>query len=253
MPLPQDSRQVLNDSANFGPTTTSIAGYTTALSREKLARFYEDAMPKAGWQKKQNLFFQKGNDFAAITVIPQNDRAGRTRFSIARGQIPTEEMVRASQKDKPDVLNFMPVYPGAKQNLLWDTPMGMVASYQTDDAASEVLFFYKAKMLNYGWALADEIPLQREAVSGGIDEKNCPECVAKLKQQLPPGAALPQKLTGESVRSRLTFKKGASETCVVSVFAFSLGPQSVAGKEFIPASSMTQISVNYNDLSRKAP
>ncbi|MGA2775805.1 MAG: hypothetical protein ABSE81_07095 [Candidatus Omnitrophota bacterium] len=261
IPLPEDATLVKAGEPDTSPMHLSIKMYRTSLSLNKLNDFFSRAMQQAGWHEdksaKGSLRFQNGQRMAMIFPLPTLTREGRIAFTVTEGKVLSKEDFVATQKDKPDALIFMPPYPNAKQMYLWDLPTGGVsAAYITTDAIQDVLFFYKAKMLDYGWFLAEEAPIVRTPIS--YDSKGIKTILAKehINAKV--------KAKGEEEKASLTFKKSTGESCFINLFSTSVDADSFLGnpknlaaitanlKDWPKTSSerRTEILVTYNEVKK---
>lgn len=259
IPLPPDAEQKLNKDSSMGPITSNISTYLTSWSPDKLTGFYKKEMLKNGWKERGSFTFLKGNDF--VTIVPSQDKfkGNKTLFNIVRGTMPAKEAILAAEKAQPDKLDFMPVYPASTQLLLWDTPTGMVAGYKTKSSIQEMVFFYKAGMLNYGWALAEEAPVTEKVIG-----PDCPECEKMKRAGLSPNEPAP-KVSGSVFSAKLVFRRGEGESCAISLFqnkvVIETPPAALESKDKQAAAvakgpaadigNQTQIMVTYNDFRRK--
>jgi hypothetical protein len=253
MPLPEDATLYADRSFTAGPSNINMKIYDTQLSEEKLANFYKKELLKAGWSLKRDLFFTKEKSYVAIHLLPKSKKQAGARFSLTQGVAPTKEEVMATRKDSPDNIKFWPTYPGASQMYLWDTPNGITGAYKTTDSIQNVLIFYKAKMINYGWALYDEVPIK----------ETTPDMSSPLMQEKMQGLS-PQDISAtlqvKTQTARLAFNRN-KELCIISLFATQSKPMEkklidtggqVANMPFgveplpLPAESETNISVVYN-------
>jgi len=205
LPLPPDAVKVSEKSSNAGLTQTTIQIYTTAFSKDKINAMYKKEMAREGWAEQKKGAYSKDGYMAIIVVNPRLGKDNKTQFSITTAKIPTKEDVLASSKDTPDKLDFMPAYPGSKQNFLFETPIGLSASYNTGKSINEVIFFFKSAMLGYGWKLSSETPITTET-------KDCPECRKAA------GEAAGADIKTVSSKAGLTFRRGDGELCIVKVY-----------------------------------
>jgi len=261
IPLPEDATLVKAEEPDSSPMHLSIKMYRTSLSVNKLNAFFSRAMQQSGWQEdksaKGSLKFKNGQFMAMILPLPTLTREGKMAFTVTEGKVLSKEDFVATQKDKPDALIFMPPYPNAKQMYLWDLPTGGVsAAYVTTDTIQDALFFYKTKMVNYGWFLAEEEPIIKAPVlydlqkSKKILEKNNIKANPKIK--------------AEEEKTSLTFKKTTGETCFIHLYSTRIDidpfmvetdrPGAITEQQKNPAkpsSEMkTQILVTYNEIKK---
>lgn len=241
MPLPADAVKTSDKSVNIGPTMATTQIYTTSLSRDRINSMYKKELLRQGWTQEREGLFAKDGYLAIIVARPGLDKKrNKTQFSITTTRLPTKEEILASAKENPDKLNFMPVYPGSKQNYLWDLPNGLSASYETKSSIKDVIFFYKSAMLGYGWKLSGETPITTKNIDS-------PE-LQKLAGQGEAGA-----LKAKVDQASLSFSKSGAETCVLRLYqtqaelSASLTDKEEAAIK-IPDSSMnkTTIIVTYN-------
>ena len=266
IPLPEDAtlfKVVKSDASSPNPMQFTIKMYHTSLSLNKLNDFFIRAMQQSGWHEdkslKDSLRFRNGQLMVMIVPLPTLAHEGKIAFTVSEGKIPSKEEFMATKKDKPDELIFMPLYPNAKQLLLWDLPTGGVsAAYVTTDAIQDVLFFYKAKMLAYGWFLADEAPIVKAptAYNPELPKRALDKKIIKSEADL--------NIKGEKERTSLTFKKPTGESCLINLFSVRIYTDSMMinkGKQgtiteqeikaTVPASSSkTEILVTYNEYKK---
>jgi hypothetical protein len=185
--------------------------------------------------------YRKGEEVVFIVLVPPRKPGLLTQFTISRAIPPSAEKILATKKDKPDKLSFMPLYPNAKQAMLMDLPSGGVtAGYTTKDNIKEVIFFYKAQMINYGWMLVQEKPLQEVPI-------DCPSC----KKGMPPmkqggvGNVPVWDIKGTSKRATLFFQKRTGEMCVIGVNMQEL--MNVPEEYKVASQEKTNIMVTYNE------
>lgn len=238
VPLPADAVQVLEKSANIGPTKAYVRSYTTLFSEKKLKGFFDKEMVKAGWRKEQGNIFMKEDYSANISIIKLGGKDNKTRFSVVTFRVPKKEEILALRKTNPDKLNFMPIYPGSTQNFLWDLPVGTNCSYETKSNIKDVIFFYKSGMLNYGWSLANEIPLK-------IEEIDCPECRKAINKL--PASSSRFNMKGSSGKATLVFRRGDGEICKIDFYQniLDLEGDSVFVDTIMDSSGKTTILVSY--------
>lgn len=236
VPLPAGAVKTLEKNADIGPSHTVVRSYETSLSASRLSAFYKREMSRLGWREQKDGFFLKDGDLAIIAVNPRRNKNNKTLFTVTTSRVPDKEEILALRKDKPDKLNFMPVYPGSKQVFLWDTPTGISASYDTADSIKEVTFFYKSGMLNYGWRLYEETPVTTEALG-------CPEC-EKAAAKLSKDTAKPQ-IKGTSSRASLIFRRGVGESCIIRIYQGSAAIQALTGTES-KAADTEKLSAPFN-------
>lgn len=216
IPLPANVEIVSEKTANIGPSQSVISIYETTLSLDRVRSFFKKEMARAGWVEQKQGFYMKDGYLAMVMFMPPKGKGDKIRFTVSYSRIPSKEEVLAAGKDKPDKLNFMPVYPGSKQLFLWDLPTGVSASYETEKDIKDVVFFYKSGMLNYGWSLVNEIPISVETVN--ID---CPDC-QKSQNKATPSADLRNV---NMSKANLTFSRKGKEKCTIRIFQSTPGPQ----------------------------
>jgi hypothetical protein len=158
-------------------------------------------------------------------------------------------MAKASQKDKPDTLKFMPIYSSSKQLLLWDTANGVMASYSTEESINSVASFFKNKMPSYGWKLFHENPITQKSA-------DCPACDKKIGG-LKNGDSGTLAIKGKFYTSDLKFKREKGEFCSISITSSDYGEVSLPkeAKEigYTPLKELnTRITVSYRNMSINA-
>ncbi|OQB14403.1 MAG: hypothetical protein BWY16_00165 [Candidatus Omnitrophica bacterium ADurb.Bin205] len=230
IPLPADVELISEKTANIGPSQSVVSIYESALSLDRLSSFFKKEMARAGWVEQKQGFYMKDGYLAMVVFMPSKVKGAKVRFTVNSSRIPSKEEVLAASKDRPDKLNFMPVYPGSKQLFLWDLPTGVSASYETEKDIKDVVFFYKSGMLNYGWSLVSETPISMETVN--ID---CPDCQKSQNKATPSSALRNVNMS----KANLTFRRKDGEKCTIRIFQSTPGPQGLMSVN--PDSDQTQI------------
>jgi len=164
IPLPQDALKISEYRSNSGPIKKLIKNYETSISTDKLVEFYKKELQKNGWINKEGRVYIKDDNLALIAFGPKNDKTGKNSFSILTCKVPSSEDFSAMRKKNPDKLNFMPIYPGSEQVSFWDSDRITTAEYETKDNVKDVAFFYKSRMLNYGWKLINQTSKSTKAI-----------------------------------------------------------------------------------------
>lgn len=253
IPLPRDAQEMMNKSANFGPSPVALKAYETSLSDKGIASFYKSEMKKRGWVERASLFFIKDDMFVNLGIVPIKPSSGKTRFTVASGKMFNEEAIKQMEKDTPDTLNFMPLYPKAKQKALMDTPTGLIASYSVDSSIKDVISFYKSKMPQYGWVLSEETPVKVRKVD------DCPACRGGKDAA---AKATEPSMKGESYSGRLVFTRLKSQACIINIYEQRVNVQQAstqkegaAGTVAVQPASIgldpTIIAVSFNDYQKK--
>jgi len=254
-PLPRDAVFELEQSVPVGPTTSIVRSYSTMLNKDQIESFFRKELLKLGWQEQsiKGLGYVKDDKIISVLVLPGKPFASdkKTYFSLVYATKISDEMVKASQKDKPDNLNFMPIYPGSKQLLLWDNANGVMAHYSTEDPISNVAAFFKSKMSSYGWQLSYEKPITDRSA-------DCPECnkkIASLKNKNNPPLL---GLKGKFYTSDLKFQRAKGEFCSISITSSNYSQDSFTkeAKEIgyapVKETNRTKITVSYRDMDTNA-
>ncbi len=246
IPLPTGIVKISEEKNSFGPMGLSSKIYESSLDKNKLESFFKKELAAAGWKENKEWVFIKDNNTLVIMINPAKNEAGKTSLIISTGKIPATEEILAMRKQNPDKLNFMPIYPGSEQVYLWDLSSGMTALYETEANIKDIAFFYKSGMLNYGWSLASETSIK----SASID---CPECKKTIPWEV---KAAKSDVVGTSNQTTLIFRKGANETCRITIVNVSVDMSNLVEKTqanneeniLLPPSpaSNTTISVLYN-------
>jgi hypothetical protein len=230
VPLPANSIQLRDRHSTTGFHEAFRRSYETDLPAARVTSFFQKEMPSSGWkQASTGKFFTKDGYLAIIFVNPYPTKTNKTRFSVAISRIPTMEDLRASSKEIPDKLDFMPLYPESTQSFLADIPNGVSAAYVTSDDIKEVDFFYKSAMLKYGWEMQGES-------SGKPGLGDCPGC----KKLTGENAGVPSTVKTSASMNELRFTKANGDSCTIRLFytsASGVGQEAPQGK--------TTISVTY--------
>jgi hypothetical protein len=264
IPLPKDAQETFRKDLSIGPTKGEIIRYETNLSKDKVISFFQKELPRAGWTQLYETSFMKKGYTLGIRFLPPRPKM-KQQFMLVYAQIPTKEELEATQKEVPDRLKFMPVYPNAKQIFLWDVHDGAIASYQTPDSIQQVVFFYKSAMLNAGWVLYEETPIKQQEIN-----KACPECEKKATDEIfkrfQSDPSISSKIdeaiktmNAQGIRlsssARIAFRKG-EQRCMINLVGYDIKnvPKEQQDKLGFDQESMaqnssqlqgTQISVSY--------
>jgi len=265
VPVPWGAEEAYQETRRIAGSNFLFTYYrTTQDSADSLKAFYRSRLINSGWKEKemlnelrkvpnvpvnssfsnvleQNLIFEKDTDKLIINFIPEgvfND--GKTRFSIAKGKIDFKNVPTDPDKLAPALIakpkkEVVPAYPGANLISLSETDNSSQQGYYTQDDIETAIIFYKENMLNKGWALVEEKPVQETSASAdNLDlVKHCPNCM---------------KDTGLDVNSiknksaELRFSNANKDTCDI-VFS----NQSSELMKASPFGSMTVIMVNYEE------
>lgn len=258
IPLPPDAEQIGLRESKTGPISSIFINYKTSMDKNKLINFYRKELVKAGWTEKSTpaLHFLKNDSFFTIKILPVRVSDNKTAFTIIRGNIPNEDMLNEGKKDKPDIVNFMPIYPNAKQSYLWDSPTGALAGYKTQDKIEDVVNFYKSKMPAYGWVLQSDMPVQENKFTEG-----CASCNKKSQKD--------KSKTGEGVQvegvrysAKLLFKRKNGDNCILNIRGVNLdimgqnvdfkvpGAEKISTADIPVMGRETNILVSYNEYKK---
>ncbi|MFA5092503.1 MAG: hypothetical protein WC543_00965 [Candidatus Omnitrophota bacterium] len=235
IPLPADSVKISQEDSSLGPFKSTTEVYQSFLSQKKLEEFFKKEMKLAGWEKDKKGIFVKDDYKISIIFGPVKTSKGATLFLINNHKDIDQQQLLAERKIKPDKLSFMPIYPQSVQNFLWDTPTGVMGSYETTSSIYDAVFFYKSSMLNYGWTLYSEIPIKETTVKEPIDERNKMPTITRV--------------------ATLRFNKKTGESCFLMFNSISGNLDQVAllkGEQLVDPkneaiSHKTNISVAYNE------
>lgn len=195
-----------------------VSVYKISAPADKVSNFFSKEMKSAGWegekQRDGSLMFKSDQEIVMVVILPPRKPGLSTTFSVTRSARISKDQLYASKKDNPDKLSFMPLYPKSQQQFLMDLPFnGVSASYVTTDSVNDVVFFYKAQMLNYRWVLTSETPV----IEKDID---CPEC--KKNQVVKDKVFMGQEPKGRSSTASLTFRRSSGESCIIRIFSSRL-------------------------------
>ena len=78
-------------------------------------------------------------------------------------------------------------------------PNGLTALYEAGGSVIDIAFFYKSGMLNYGWSIASQTPIESSTI-------DCPEC--KKKASGGGVKAAKSESVDISTQTTLLFRKG---------------------------------------------
>jgi len=263
IPLPAGVEEARQETRRIGGSELTFTYYTTAQGNADSVRsFYRMRLPDLGWKEKelikdlqqvpnmqvnsslknalaQNLMFEKGTDLLIINFMPEgafND--AKTRFAIAQGKMDLKAVPSDQKKLMPELLTkpkkeVAPVYPDSRLVNLSEADNSSQASYYTKGDIESVSKFYKEKMPNFGWALAEENPVKEttDTVNNLDMAKYCPDCPKDTNLD---AAAIKTKIT------RLDFSNNKGDLCNIVISS-----QSSAQAQGSLFGSMTIILVNY--------
>ncbi len=247
-PIPNDAILKLEKTVPMGPSSMIVRSYSTMLNKEQIQNFFRKELLKAGWEEKfkSGLAFVKGDKIVCVMVLAGKPRPSdkKTYFTVVYSNKISDEMMQASAKDKPDKLNFMPIYPNAKQAVLWDNANGVMASYTTDDPINDVVAFFKNKMPAYGWVIFQDKPVTEKVA-------DCPNCQKKIKS-LNDSKVDVSQFKGKFYTADLKYRRLDSQFCSMSFTSSDYGGVSISKEAkaagYLPLStSKTQITVSYRD------
>ncbi|MCF7916258.1 MAG: hypothetical protein K9L61_00580 [Candidatus Omnitrophica bacterium] len=204
--------------------------FSTQLSIDEVREFYQRRFPALGWQKvsvegmfspsamssmnqmnlppqaqqmmKHNLIFSKDQQMMIIAFSPSFNPNQPVTYSIAISKMPkgAQGGLFGSKEHKVD---FMPVYPQAKQLNYSSKDSVTNTIYIASGNVEDVIEFYKNKMGEYGWNLSGEEPIAKRPTQSA----DCPTC-----ESLPPMASSLQ-IEG----SQLMFTNEKQENCIIGI------------------------------------
>ncbi|MDD4907910.1 MAG: hypothetical protein PHJ00_02505 [Candidatus Omnitrophica bacterium] len=266
IPLPSGTEEIFQETRNISGTEFVLKYYTNSQDAKAISDFFRSKLTALDWKEKEllremaqipglkvpasvedilasNSIFEKGGETVMINFLPRGAvQDGKTRFTIARGNTeakkePGEDdfIPRLSGKPKLDIA---PVYPGAALISLSENTGFMRATYFSKDDIDKVGEFYKSKMLNYGWSLAEEKPLKK-IDSAGLDLSSvCPDCPKneKIQQAIKPVDMEVQELN---------FSNEAGDACIVALGV--TGPKEAVGDKL---KNTTTIMVQYEKAGK---
>lgn len=209
-PPPQMTEQAQPIQMTMGESTdVRIQVYGSTESAAALLAFYRAELPKRGWQSygpdaaqlqgmtqapphvltslqhfvQETALFHKGNDLLQV-VAGKMDGVPGTCVRVNRWRAPQERapvsaggarsLTPTEAHPHVDDSPYLPRYPGAKRVLGTGefADGSAMRTYQTTDAAPEVVAFYQRAMPQAGWAetrhQTEEQPLPVEATANGL-------------------------------------------------------------------------------------
>lgn len=266
IPLPAGTEEIFQETRNISGTEFVLKYYTNSQDAKIISGFFRSKLTALDWKEKEllkemsqipnlkipasvedmlatNSIFEKEGETVMINFLPRGAvQDGKTRFTIARGNTeakkePGEDdfIPRLSGKPKLDIA---PVYPDAALIALSESAGFMRATYFSKDNIEKVGEFYKSKMLNYGWSLTEEKPLQK-LDSGEVDLSGlCPDCPKdkKIQQAIKPVDMEVQELN---------FSNEAGDLCIVALTV--AGPKEAVGDKL---KNTTTIMVQYEKAGK---
>ncbi|MDD5560980.1 MAG: hypothetical protein PHT50_02475 [Candidatus Omnitrophica bacterium] len=237
IPLPWGAEEVFQETRNIAGTEFVLKHYASSQDAKAISDFFRLKLPALDWEEKEllkemekipnlkipeslkdimtlNSIFEKDGEILMIDFLPQGAiQDGKTRFTIARGKKGITKKPRSEDDFIPKLsgkpkIDVAPVYPDAALIALSENPGFMQATYFVKDNIDKVKEFYKDKMLDYGWSLAEEKPL-KELASGEID-------LTGMLHDYPKNDKVQQAIKPASlVVSELNFSNQHGDLCIV--------------------------------------
>lgn len=223
--LPPSTEKISSSVSNIVGQNMTVSMYVAPLSFEEIKNFYRRILTSEGWEEKsaptnqiagqsiqsqQNaVVFTKNNnsEYINIIYIPRRDPEGRTYFAIGQGKAPT---LKDFANTAPAKLDFMPLYPAAKQISFKEDAEEISVSYVSQDKMSSIINFYKMNMPDYNWELSGEDEIERSSAQPDDLKRRlafCPNC--------PKDASSLQTMERESGGLEFTNKYG--DICRISL------------------------------------
>ncbi len=218
IPLPNGAVLVKENDLGTELQQVKVGVYKISAPVERVGNFFSKEMKSLGWevekQRDGSFMFKNDQEIVMVVIVPPRKPGLSTMFSVTRSSRISKDQLFASKKDKPDKLSFMPLYPKSQQQFLMDLPHnGVSASYSTGDSINDVVFFYKAQMLNYRWILTSETPVAEKEI-------DCPDC--NKDQMIKDKVFMGQEPKGRSSTASLTFRRSSGEVCIIRIFSSRL-------------------------------
>jgi hypothetical protein len=242
--------------------------YTSDQTTDQLKASYRMKMQDAGWRERDllaeinkknlpglsseklnqslgtTLYFEKNEgEVLIITFLPKGAfRDDKTRFTVCQQKAGEEKTVFSPEElAVPELVakpkkNVFPVYPGSALVLLAEEKATLKASYFTQDNIEPVIEYYKTKMLDYGWGLVEQKPVEK-IDSEDLGTRNissiCPTCAESAAGKIKSSQAL---------SSELGFSNPRGDMCNIGVSQVT----AIVGEKG-NLLNMTTISINYNE------
>ncbi len=262
IPVPVAAEQVKTEERMMQGSEFSFIYYTSNEDVAGIKDFYRYRLPNLGWKEKklaedlsqikgfkmdaslkgvlgQNLIFEKDSDMLIINFLPAGAPGdSKTYFTLSQGKVEMGKELPEDINPAPELLtkpkkDVAPVYPGAALISLDEKESSLKATYFTKDDIEPVAAFYKAKMINYGWYLTNEKPLEKvesELAAGYDITKHCPSCAKEA-------TTLAQSI--ETWWTELNFANQSQDTCNIVLYSVvNTQPESISLE-------MTTILVDY--------
>ncbi len=230
-PKPADTSLVSTSKRDISGGQFTFYEYRSKLSPNQILDFYETKLKSQGWSRLQVSDFPmaKQAGFSTHTFIKDdrmmviNISPFKTEdfifYTISEGMFPS--LAGGKQPldifKEPQKLDFMPIYPGAKQVEYNKTPSGIQVGYMATGGIEAVKGFYLQNLPKYGWSNVEQEDIDKEEFDLSAISENCPAC-----------AQLPEEIANiaaglEAAGANLKFVQG-KKTLMMNIFSMGQIP-----------------------------
>lgn len=256
LPKPHSTELVSKQQKIIAGNQLTVSQYRSKLSQTQVLDFYNKKLIQQNWIKLEipmpglgggiaqglKAYSFINDDKLLVLSFSPLKAEGYVFYNISEGSFPRIGQNKKQPLDMfkaPKKVNFMPLYPEAKQVNFSTTTTGVSAGYMASGGIEVVRGFYVQKMPHKGWKLISEQPIDTSGYDFAKMEEDCPTC-GKIPEQAK------EAMSGVKIRgANLEFKKG-KETCLINIT--QIGMASMAG---VDLTSMglgdTMITVVYNE------
>ncbi|MBU1998269.1 MAG: hypothetical protein ABIG46_00730 [Candidatus Omnitrophota bacterium] len=242
--------------------------YSSSLDRTEIVDYYRKKLKQTGWKERDlkaglkkipnftpdqsmltvlenNLLFEKDGRVFSINFLPvgiQKDKKTNYLVSWTLESKNKEDDEWLGEEDSTGELltqpkkQVAPVYPGAKLISLDEGRDHSTLSYVSHDDLEQVLWFYRNNMVNYGWSLIEDMPVQSQEMNQEAMQQSCPSCYQN-NIELPKGMQLRF--------AALKFKNNSEDICDVQASTLFID-----SKQSLPGRNKTNIIINYYESSQ---
>jgi len=213
--------------------------YRSKASMEEVLEYYRGAFVQQGFKEQKlnntsnpDIFINNKEKTIILLVFPPSLNEQETAYSLTIGKMAettiSKEQLASSLSNfsnnirDPQKLDFMPVYPNAKQFEYgtWEASLSVGVAYVSHDSAEAIEKFYLDEMPSYQWDLVDREPSQGAYNFSEWFSKIapysqfCSKCNSSLMQDEFLGIP-PLTIKG----SKLTFAADGKK-CVITIYTF---------------------------------
>jgi hypothetical protein len=247
--LPQHPNSTLIKQ-EFNQDKSQVFEYRSRLSQEQIFQFYREMLSYQGWQIEETAaqiggmnVFKKGEQSLILNFPPSAER-GITLYRLTLVERPQAELPLVGSEEykkeeerfkiqEPQKLDFMPIYPGAKQITYNKSADRIWVMHLASGTYEAIRDFYLKEMPALGWKLLKN---KEEEV-----QSSCSSCAK---------ASLGEKASQE--KPKMTSLEFAKETKKCFLYIYPKQDSAEAEEKYKKASTTQKlgdiiINVNYHE------